>query len=127
MPVPIDTSNCIRAPNWHNRQTYGNMAQTDQTYGNAAQTDQTPPRQWPPRKCFNCDKPRHLARQCHAPRKTQINSVINELEDMTHVQSAITLDGILENALAMFDRLPEQLKDDFVQQYEGKSPNFQDV
>jgi hypothetical protein len=127
MPVPMDTSNRARAPNWRNRQTYGNMAQTDPTYGNAAQTDQPPQRQWLPRKCFNCDKIGHLARQCRAPRKTQINSVIDEPEDMAHVQPAITPDGILENALAMFDRLPEQLKDDFVQQYEGKSPNFQDV
>jgi hypothetical protein len=126
MPVLMDTSNRARAPNWHNRPTYGNMAQTDQTYGNAAQMDQVP-RQWPPRKCFNCNKPGHLARQCCTPRKTQINSVIDEPEDMAHVQPAITPDGILKNALAMFDRLPEQLKDDFVQRYEGKSPNFQDV
>jgi hypothetical protein len=127
MPVPMDTSNRACAPNWHNRQTYSNMAQTDPTYGNAAQTDQAPQRQWPPCKCFNCDKIGHLARQCRAPRKTQINSVIDEPEDMTHVQSAITPDRILENALAMFDRLPKQLKDDFVQRYEGKSLNFQDV
>jgi hypothetical protein len=46
---------------------------------------------------------------------------------MAHVQPALTPDRILENALAMFDRLPEQLKDDFVQRYEGKSLNFQDV
>jgi hypothetical protein len=107
MPVLMDTSNRARAPNWHNHQTHGNMAQTDQTYGNAAQTDQAPPRQWLLRKCFNCDKPGHLARQCHAPRKTQINSVIDEPEDMAHVQPAITPDGILENTLAMFNRLPK--------------------
>jgi hypothetical protein len=115
MPVPMDMSNRARALNWRNCQTYGNMAQTDQTYGNAAQMDQVPPRQWPPCKCFNCDKPGHLARQCHAPRKTQIKSIIDEPEDVIHVQPPITPDGILENALAMFDRLPEQLKDDFVQ------------
>ena len=46
---------------------------------------------------------------------------------MGHIQPVITPDGIHENALAMFDRLPEQLKDDFMQRYEGKSPNFQDV
>ena len=46
---------------------------------------------------------------------------------MAHVQPTLTPNGILENALAMFDRLLKQLKDDFVQQYKGKSPNFQDV
>jgi len=127
IPVLMDTSNRAHALNWRNRQTYNNMAQTDQTYGNAAQMDQVPPKQWPPHKCFNCDKLGHLARQCRAPRKTQINSVIDEPEDMAHVQPAITPDGILENALAMFDRLLEQLKDDFVQRYKGKLPNFQDV
>ena len=127
MPVPMDMSNCAHAPNWCNCQTYGNVAQTDQTYGNTAQTDQVSPRQWLPHKCFNCDKPEHLATQCCAPRKTRINSVIDEPEDMAHIQPALTPDRILDNALAMFDRLPKQLKDDFVQQYEGKLPNFQDV
>ena len=46
---------------------------------------------------------------------------------MAHVQPVLTPDGILDNTLAMFDRLPEQLKDDFVQRYKGKSQNFQDV
>jgi hypothetical protein len=117
MPVPMDTSNCTRALNWRNHQTYGN----------AAQMDQTPPRQWPPRKCFNCDKPGHLAAQCCVPKKTQINSVIDEPEDMTSVQTALTPDGILDNALAMFDKLPDHLKDDFIQRYEGQLQNFQDV
>jgi hypothetical protein len=115
MPVLIDTSNRACAPNWCNRQTYSNMAQTDQTYRNTAQTDQVPPKQWPLGKCFNCDKPGHLAVQCHAPRKTRINSVIDKPEDMAHVQPPLTPDGILDNALAMFDRLPMQLKDDFMQ------------
>jgi len=127
MPVLMDTSNCARALNWHNCQTYGNAAQTDQTYGNAAQTDQVLPRQWPPHKCFNCNKLGHLVAQCCTLRKTQINLVIDKPEDITHIQPALTPDRILDNALAMFDRLLEQLKDDFVQRYEGKSLNFQDV
>jgi hypothetical protein len=113
----MDTSNRARALNWRNRQTHGN----------AAQVDQAPPRQWPPRKCFNCDKPGHLAAQCRVPKKTQINSVIDEPEDMMNVQTALTPDGILDNALAMFDKLPDHLKDDFVQRYEGQSQNFQGV
>ena len=89
--------------------------------------DQIPPKQWPPRKCYNCDKPGHLAVQCRVPKKTQINSVIDEPEDMANVQTALTPDGILDNALAMFDKLPDHLKDDFVQRYKGQSQNFQDV
>jgi hypothetical protein len=127
MPVPMDMSNHAHAPNWRNRQTHGNTAQMDQTYRNAAQMDQAPQRQWLPHKCFNCNKPGHLVVQCHTPKKTQINSVIDELEDMAHIQPALTPNGILDNALAMFDRLPDQLKDDFMQRYEGKSQNFQDV
>jgi hypothetical protein len=123
----MDTSNRACAPNWCNRQTYSNAAQTDQTYGNAAQTDQVPQRQWPPHKCFNCDKLGHLVAQCHAPKKTQINSVIDKPEDMAHIQPGLTPDGILDNALAMFNRLPDQLKDNFVQRYKEKSQNFQDV
>jgi hypothetical protein len=123
----MDTSNHACAPNWHNCQTYGNTAQMDQTYGNAAQMDQVPQRQWLLRKCFNCDKLGQLVAQCRAPKKTQINSVIDEPEEITHVQPLLTPDRILNNALAMFDRLPEHLKDDFVQRYEGKSQNFQDV
>ena len=111
----MDTSNCACAPNWRNRQTYGNAAQVDQT------------KQWPPRKCYNCDKLGHLAAQCRAPKKTQINSVIDEPEDMANVQTALTPDGILDNTLAMFDKLLDHLKDDFVQRYEGQSQNFQDV
>jgi len=43
------------------------------------------------------------------------------------IQQALTSDGILDNALTMFDRLPDQLKDDFIQKYKGESQNFQGV
>jgi len=46
---------------------------------------------------------------------------------MANVQKALTLDSILDNALTMFDQLLDQLKDDFIQKYEGESQNFQDV
>jgi hypothetical protein len=53
--------------------------------------------------------------------------VIDEPEDMASVQQALTPDSILDNALTMFDCLPDQLKDDFIQKYEGESQNFQGV
>jgi hypothetical protein len=67
-----------------------------------------------------------LARDCHT-KNAQINSVIDEPEDMSNVQASITPKGILNNALSMFDRLSEDMKDQFIQQYEGKSQDFQDV
>ena len=46
---------------------------------------------------------------------------------MKGVQEALTLEGILNDALAMFDRMPDHMKDEFIQKYEGKSQDFQDV
>jgi hypothetical protein len=116
MPVPMDTSNRARTPQ-----------QNQQAQGNAAQVNQTPTWRRPQRKCFNCNKEGHFQAQCQAPKKERINSVMDEQEDMTSMQQALTPDGILDNALTMFDRLPNQLKDDFIQKYEGESQNFQDV
>jgi hypothetical protein len=67
-----------------------------------------------------------LARDCHA-KNAQINSVIDEPDDMSNIQAPITPEAILDNALSMFDRLLEDMKDQFIQQYEGKSQDFQDV
>jgi len=119
MTVPMDTSNWARAP-----RQQGN--QGGRTYRNAIQMDQGPPKQWPPRKCFMCNCVGHLAHNCHA-RNAQINSVIDEPEDMSNIQTPITPEGILDNALSMFDRLLEDMKDQFIQRYEGKSQDFQDV
>jgi hypothetical protein len=63
---------------------------------------------------------------CHA-RNAQINSVIDEPDNMSNVQAPITPEGILNNALSMFDRLLEDMKDQFIQRYEGKSQDFQGV
>jgi hypothetical protein len=52
---------------------------------------------------------------------------MDKSEDMTSIQQALTPDGILGNALTMFNQLPDQLKDDFIQKYEGESQNFQGV
>jgi hypothetical protein len=46
---------------------------------------------------------------------------------MKDVQTPITLDGILDNALAMFDCLLDHQKDEFIQRYKGKSQDFPDV
>jgi hypothetical protein len=91
------------------------------------QVDQTPAWQRMPHKCFNCNKEGHFQAQCRAPKKAQINSVLNKPEDMGGIQQALTPDGILNNALTMFNHLPDQLKDDFIQKYKGESQNFQDV
>jgi hypothetical protein len=46
---------------------------------------------------------------------------------MQGVQPPLTPEGTLDNALAMFDRMLEHMKDQFIQKYEGKSQDFQDV
>jgi hypothetical protein len=56
----------------------------------------------------------HLAYDCRA-KNVQINSVIDELEDISNIQAPITPEGILNNALSMFDRLLEDMKDQFIQ------------
>ena len=68
----------------------------------------------------------YLAHNCYT-RNTQINSVIDEPEDMSNVQTLITPEGMLNNALSMFDHLSEDMKDQFIQRYEGKLQDFQGV
>ena len=46
---------------------------------------------------------------------------------MSNIQTPITPEGILDNALSMFDHLSEDMKDQFIQRYEGKWQDFQDV
>ena len=119
MAVPMDMSNRARTP-----RQQGNQGR--RAYGNAIQADQGLPKQWPPHKCFTCNREGHLAYDCHA-RNAQINSVIDEPDDMSNIQALITPKGILDNTLSMFDCLSEDMKDQFIQQYEGKSQDFQDV
>ena len=81
----------------------------------------------PPHKCYNCDKVGHLADQCRALKKARINFIIDKPEEMTDLQAALTPDGILDNALGAFDQLPDHLKNEFIQKYEGESQDFQGV
>jgi len=46
---------------------------------------------------------------------------------MSNVQAPITPEGILNNALLMFNRLLEDMKVQFIQRYKGKSEDFQGV
>ncbi len=62
--------------------------------------------------------------QCRALKKARINFIIDEPKEMTNLQAALTPDGILDNALTMFNQLPDRLKDEFIQKYEG---DFQGV
>jgi hypothetical protein len=61
-----------------------------------------------------CNREGHLAHDCHA-RNMQINSIISKSDDMSNIQAPITPKGILDNALSMFDRLLEDMKDQFIQ------------
>ena len=46
---------------------------------------------------------------------------------MTGVQEVLTPEGVLNNALAMFNHMLNHMKDEFIQKYEGKSQDFQGV
>jgi hypothetical protein len=46
---------------------------------------------------------------------------------MSNIQAPITPKGILDNALSMFNCLSKDMKDQFIQQYKGKSQDFQGV
>jgi len=92
-PVPMDMSNWACIPNWCNRQTQGN----------AAQVKLNQRMNWPPCKCFNCNKVSHLAAQGCAPKKAQINYIINKPEEIMNLSAPLTPDGILDDALSNFN------------------------
>ncbi len=62
---------------------------------------------WPLWKCYNCNKVGHLAAQCRASKRARINYIINKPEETTNLQAPLTLDGILDNTLNMFDQLSD--------------------
>ncbi len=48
-------------------------------------------------------------------------------EDMTQLQDAITPENILDNAIRMFDTLPLDQNDTFIQKYKGGQEDFAEV
>jgi len=52
---------------------------------------------------------------------------MDQREDLTQLQEAITPENILDNALKMFDTLPLDQKDAFIQKYEGGKEDFAEV
>ncbi len=92
--------------------------------GNAAQTEYAPLQRKGP--CFKCGKEGHFAQDCRSARARYIN-YMDQNEDMSQLQDTITPKNILDNAIKMFDTLPLDQKDAFIQKYEGGQEDFAEV
>ncbi len=120
--VPMDTSAQFRAPpNCRNQQRRdglrmrGNAVQANYgAQGDVAQTKYVPPRKRGP--CFKCGKEGHFARDCRSTRAHYIN-YMDQSKDMSQLQAAIR----------MFDTLPLDQKDAFIQKYKGGQEDFAEV
>ena len=55
--------------------------------------------------CFKCRKEGHFARECRSAKARYIN-YMDQPDDMSQLQEAITPENILDNAIKMFDTLP---------------------
>ena len=49
---------------------------------------------------------------------------MDQSEDMSQMQDTLTPENILDNAIAMFDTLPLDQKDTFIQKYKGGQEDF---
>jgi len=121
LPVPMDLSRSRFPPRGRGQgrpQGRANVTQMENRY------DTPKPRV---RKCYNCDKPRHFAAECRAPKQIRQGHVANYMdqpEDLSHVQPEMHPHNLLDNALKTFDALPVEQKDALIAQYEGKQEDF---
>jgi hypothetical protein len=53
-----------------------------------------------------------------------IGNYMDDQEDMAQIQEPLTPQNILDNAMRMFDTLPNDQKDAFIQKYEGGQEDF---
>jgi hypothetical protein len=123
-PIPMDTSAHTRAPpnQWNNQGRDGQRGQGNQrTYGNVAQTNDPPPRRKGP--YFKCRKEGHFARDCWSTRINTAN-YMDFNNNLSQMQEPLTPENILDNTIRMFDTLPTDQKDTFIQKYEGGQEDF---